>query len=256
MPYLPIALLSFIAAFFGSVSGFGTSTIMIPILAQWYPLVDVLFFVGVIHLLSDIWKLYYFRSPISWKPVLLFIIPGSIMAYYSAGIPMGLDPIRFQRIMGIFLLFYTIFILISHMSAKERSLRADFFAVYKPDWGVKDKHLNALLGGVLSGITTGMFGIGGAVRGVFLSYFSLPRDAYIFTAGLTALFTDSARLIRYRMEGAGFEHWFLTLLILCVVASSAGTGLARRLVTKIPQEYFRYGVGAGLMILSFMMLLN
>ena len=46
---LLVVLLTFLAAFAGTVTGFGTSTILVPILSLWYPLPETLLFVGVVH---------------------------------------------------------------------------------------------------------------------------------------------------------------------------------------------------------------
>mgnify|MGYP001577355496 CR=1 FL=1 len=51
----------------GTATGFGTSTIMIPVMVLYAPLSVALLFVGTIHLCGDIWKVLLFRQGFDWK---------------------------------------------------------------------------------------------------------------------------------------------------------------------------------------------
>jgi uncharacterized membrane protein YfcA len=59
-----ISVVVIIAAGIGTMTGFGTSTIMVPIMLLFYPLTQTLFFVGIIHFFGNIWKLLLFRKGI------------------------------------------------------------------------------------------------------------------------------------------------------------------------------------------------
>jgi len=54
---LILTLLVFVASIVGTFSGFGTSTIMVPVMLLFFPLPVTLLFVGVIHWFGDIWKM-------------------------------------------------------------------------------------------------------------------------------------------------------------------------------------------------------
>lgn len=52
-----LCVLTLIASGIGTATGFGTSTVMIPILVLFVPIPIALLFVGIIHLCGDIWGL-------------------------------------------------------------------------------------------------------------------------------------------------------------------------------------------------------
>ena len=54
MEIVLLVLLTFFASIIGTLAGFGTSTIMVPILSLFYPFSLVLFFVGIIHWFEDV----------------------------------------------------------------------------------------------------------------------------------------------------------------------------------------------------------
>src|SRR3989338_9942045 len=138
-----ITLLTLIAATIGTMTGFGTSTIMVPVLSLFLPLPVVLLFVGVIHWFGDIWKMLFFKKGFNWKLILLFGIPGIIVSFWAARLPLTLPEELLQRSLGLFLILYVGFIW------------------FKPTWKMKPSNNNALLGGALSGFFSGIFGVGG-----------------------------------------------------------------------------------------------
>src|SRR5829696_9063887 len=73
-----LGLLTFLASAVGTITGLGTFTIMVPVLASFYPLPQTLFLVGIVHWFGDIWKIVLFRSGVSWRLVLLFGVTGVV----------------------------------------------------------------------------------------------------------------------------------------------------------------------------------
>ena len=84
MEILYISLLFLFASFIGTVFGFGTSTISIPILAMFLPIQETVLLVAIIHWWGDIWKLLLFREGIRWWLILAFGLPGVIASYVGA----------------------------------------------------------------------------------------------------------------------------------------------------------------------------
>ncbi len=58
-----------IASGIGTMTGFGTSTIMVPVLLL-YPVPQTLFFVGIVHFFGNVWKLLLFRKGVQWRLIL------------------------------------------------------------------------------------------------------------------------------------------------------------------------------------------
>lgn len=126
-----------------------------------------------------------------------------------------------SRVLGAFLLAYVVFILV------------------KGRFKLPETTATALLGGALYGLTAGVFGVGGAVRGAFLAAYDLPKEVYIFTAGAIGLAIDTGRLATYWWQGAQLDDRLLWGLLLFVPVSFVGAKVAERIVERIPQERFR-----------------
>ncbi len=216
-----LALVTLVASGVGTLSGFGTSTIMVPVLALALPLPVVLLFVGIIHFFGDIWKMLLFRQGLKPGLLLAFGLPGIIAAYLGARIPLGADPALLKRLLGAFLVAYAAFIL-----SRSR-------------WRLPANRKGAFLGGALSGLFAGAFGVGGAVRGAFLSAFDLPRAVYIFTAGCIAFMIDFSRIVSYLAGGVRLPTVLALSLLLCIPVSFLGAFLAKKVVHKIPEGSFR-----------------
>jgi uncharacterized membrane protein YfcA len=178
-----IALLTLIAATVGTITGFGTSTIMIPVLVVFLSPVESILLVAIIHWFGDIWKVGLFRKGIDFKLVALFGLVGLITSYIGASVSLGATEGIWLRLLGAFLAGYSIFLI--------------FQSKFKVHAGLG----TTLSGGALSGFFAGMFGIGGAIRSMFLSAFDLPKEVYIATAGAIGLMVDATRIVTY-LRGA------------------------------------------------------
>ncbi len=226
-----MVILTVIATTIGTMTGFGTSTIMVPILSLFLPLPIVLLFVGVIHWFGDIWKMVFFKKGFNLKLVLLFGIPGTIFSFLAAKLPLALSEELLQRSLGLFLVTYVAFIF------------------FKPNWKVKASNPTALLGGALSGFFSGIFGVGGAIRSTFLSAFDLEKAVFLFTSGVIGLLIDSSRIAQYLMSGIKLGS-LMTTLFLCIPFSLLGAYIAKKLVDKIPQQSFRLFIAVTLLLVG------
>ena len=240
MEVLLFTLLTIFAAGVGTLTGFGTSTIMVPVVLLFFPLPQTLLLVGVIHLFGDLWKMLLFRQGIRWKLILSFGIPGVIASFIGASLIFIIPDYILSRVLGVFIITYTLFLFIS------------------PSFQIKKNTLNTMFGGVLSGFFAGIFGMGGAIRSAFLAAFNLPKSVYIASAGAIALFTDITRLSAYLSGGVRLEPFLLWGILLFIPASFAGAYTAKGFVGKIPQKKFRmvialflFLIGVRLLIVSF-----
>jgi uncharacterized membrane protein YfcA len=237
MTILSIALLTFVAAGIGTLTGFGTSTIMVPVLLVVYGLPQTLLLVGIIHWFGDIWKIILFKRGFRWKLVLSFGGAGIIATFLGARILFAAPEELLSRILGGFLAAYVIFLFL------------------KPGFKVPKSTVTALGGGALSGFCAGIFGIGGAVRSAFLSAFDLDKSVYIATAGAIALAIDTTRIGTYLSGGVRLRSDILWGLLLFIPASFLGAFGAKRIVEKIPQARFRTVIAVFLLLVGIKLLL-
>jgi hypothetical protein len=216
-----LSVFTFLTALIGTVSGFGISTILIPVMALFYPLPVVLLFVAIIHLASDIWKIIFFKKGLNWKLILGFGIPGIIFSYLGASISLSISAVILKRLLGVFLIVYVIYLFM------------------KQRWKIPRTNLTSVAGGSLSGFFAGIFGVGGAIRSAFLSAYDLPKETYLFTAGVIALIIDVSRISKYLSGGVSMNSYLLLLLLVLIPLSFLGAFLAKRIVNKVPQNMFR-----------------
>jgi uncharacterized protein len=221
-----LALLTFIAAGVGTLTGFGTSTLMVPVLTLFFPLSVTLLFVGIIHFFGDVWKMALFRGGLEWNLILGFGIPGIVASYFGATLTVAAPEELLQRLLGGFLLAYVVFLFLHQ------------------DWKLPDHTGMAVAGGTLSGFSAGIFGVGGAIRSTFLSAFDLPKSVYIFTSGAIAFIIDAVRITTYLWEGTRLEPLLLYGMALFIPVSLLGAWVAKKLVGRIPQDAFRLVIAA------------
>ena len=237
MEIIYIALLTILASGIGTLTGFGTSTIMVPVLLFFLPLPQTLLLVGIIHWFGDIWKIVFFKKGFNWKLILTFGIPGIAASYLGASIIFSVSEKLLSQILGGFLVTYVLFLF------------------FKPRFKIPKNTVSALSGGSLSGFFAGIFGVGGAVRGVFLSAFDLPKAVYISTAGAIALFIDSTRITTYLLNDVTLGRQFLWGFLLFIPASFIGAGATKKIVDRIPQNKFRMVIAIFLFLVGLKFLL-
>jgi uncharacterized protein len=225
-----ITLLAILAGGIGTLTGFGTSTIMVPALLFFLPLHQTLLLVGVIHWFGDIWKIIFFRKGFDWKLILAFGITGIAASYLGASIVFSISDRILARILGGFLIAYVLFIF------------------FKPKFRLTKNTPAALSGGALSGFFAGIFGVGGAIRGAFLTAFDLPKAVYISTAGVIALFIDTTRIATYILNGVTLSSQLLWSFLLFVPASFLGAWVAKKIVDRISQKRFRIIIAVFLLL--------
>lgn len=216
-----ISLLTIVAVSIGTITGFGTSTVMVPVLLLFYPLPQTLILVGIIHWFGDVWKILLFRKGINWKLIVLFGVTGSIATFIGSRFVFSLNETLLSRILGAFLIIYV------------------FYLFTNPKFKIGQSNKNALTGGALYGFFAGIFGIGGAVRSAFLSIFDLPKAVYITTSGAIGLIVDSVRITSYFRQGTQLTQKLYLILLILVPLSFIGARLAKKTVNYIPQSTFR-----------------
>src|SRR3989344_6373676 len=160
-----ISLLTLFASFVGTLTGFGSSTVMVPVVVFFFPLPITLLFVGILHLFNDLWKVILFKHGTRWKLLLTFVIPGVFASFIGAKIALTSPPETLSKVLGLVLVGYV------------------FLISFNPKFRLPKNSLSATTGGTLSGLMAGIFGVGGPVRTMFLSAFNFPKHIFLFTSG-------------------------------------------------------------------------
>lgn len=84
----------------------------------------------------------------------------------------------------------------------------------------------------------GLVGTGGAIRGLTMAAFNLPKDMFIATSAAIDLLADTGRALVYWRNGYfhGHDLWYVPLLVMVAIA---GTLIGRFLLQHISQQAFR-----------------
>ena len=237
MEIVYIAILTFIAATIGTITGFGTSTLMIPVLVLVFPPVEAIFFVAIIHWFGDVWKILLFRKGFNMRLLVLFGAIGLVTSYLGAFVSLGANQQLLLRFLGLFLVGYALVL------------------IFQSRFKIPAGTITAVSGGALSGFFAGLFAIGGAIRSMFLTAFDLPKAVYIATAGAIGILVDSTRIVTYFIGGTTLPAKLWYGLLVFIPTSFIGVNVAKGIVEKIPQEKFRTVVAVFLLAIGIKLVL-
>lgn len=214
-------LLALLAEIIGTVSGFGSSILFVPIASLFFDFKIVLGITAIFHVFSNLSKIALFREGVEKDiviklgiPAVVFVIIGALLTNY---IPIA----QMEFIMNIMLVVLSIFLL---------------FYFNKP---LQQSNKNLYLGGIISGFLAGLLGTGGAIRGITLTAFQLPKNIFVATSAVIDLGVDSSRAIVYIAQGY-FDTANLYLIPFLVVTSLVGSFIGKIILKHTSEKVFRY----------------
>tara|TARA_R110002072_G_scaffold59514_3_gene151575 strand:+ start:13673 stop:14401 length:729 start_codon:yes stop_codon:yes gene_type:complete len=220
--YLPVfIILSLLAEIFGTVGGFGSSVFFVPVANFFLDFQSVLGITALFHLSSNVTKIAFFRKGIDKEVILQLGVPAVIFVIIGGFLSKYLDPTLLTYILGIFLIVLSL-----------------VFLIFKK-LVVKPTPKNAFTGGVLSGLSAGILGTGGAIRGITLAAFKMSKEKFIATSAVIDLGVDFSRTIVYYLNGY-MRKDLLYLIPILIVVSILGTWIGKQILNKMSQEQFRY----------------
>jgi uncharacterized protein len=113
------------------------------------------------------------------------------------------------------------------------------FLIIKFDKPIKQTDSNLYLGGIASGFAAGIAGTGGAIRGITLSAFQLPKEVFIATSAFIDFGVDISRAAIYVSNGY-FSRQYLMLIPFLIGISIAGSYVGKLLLKQTSEKAFRY----------------
>lgn len=219
--YLPIfIILSLIAEILGTVGGFGSSVFFVPVANFFFDFQSVLGITALYHLSSNISKIVLFKKGLDKKVVISLGIPAILFVSIGAYFSKYFNPKILTYILGFFLIGLSL-----------------LFLIFKK-LEVLPKTRNAIIGGSLSGLSAGLLGTGGAIRGITLAAFKMNKDKFIATSSVIDLGVDFSRTIVYYFNGYMHKH-DLYLIPILILVSIIGTWIGKKILNNVSQEQFR-----------------
>ena len=244
-----ICLAAFIASGLTLFSGFGLGTLLMPVVAVFFPLEVAIAMTAVVHLANNLFKLLLLGRGADARVLLRFGIPAVLFAWIGAALLVDLSvedaAIEYSLlghvmstsglnlILGSLVLLFVVLELLPVMG------RISFDSKYLP------------LGGVLSGFFGGLSGHQGAFRSMFLIKANLSKEAFIATGVLIAVLVDMTRLLVYGIDLFS-ERQEIDWAVVAAASLSAFVGafLGRRLLKKITLRSVQLLVSAMLALIA------
>lgn len=230
-------LLALLAEVLGTIGGFGSSLFFVPIAGFFFDFHSVLGITALFHLSSNISKIALFRKGFNKKLIMTIGIPAVLFVILGAFLSKYVNSKFLEICLSVFLLGISLVLMIF----KNLKLQPTLF--------------NSVSGGAFSGITAGLLGTGGAIRGLTLAAFNLEKDVFIATSAIIDLGIDFSRSIVYFSNGYVHKHDLYLVPVLLVV-SIIGTLAGKKMLSFISQAQFKYVVLALIFITGVITLLK
>lgn len=249
MDILFIPLVSFIAAGLTLLSGFGLGTLLMPVVALFFPVDVAIAMTALVHLANNLFKLALLGWQARRAVVLRFGLPAvlaafvgawtlgwlsalpPIMDYTMAGYGFSITPVKLA--VGCLILFA----LLLELSPALASLTFD----------------SRLLpvGGCVSGFFGGLSGNQGAFRSMFLLKAGLTKEEFVATGVVLAVIVD---LVRLPVYGLGFlntnRELDIPLVVVACLAAFAGSWLGSRLLKRMTYRSLQVVVSTLLAVIA------
>ena len=249
MSTLVVSLTAFLASLLTLFSGFGLGTLLMPVVALFFPIAVAVALTALVHLLNNLFKLTSLWRWIDGRttlrfgvPALLAALPGAwllgvlaqappFLDYAVLGFEATLTPVKF--VVGVLLVCFA---LVEGGGFAER-------------FELGGRWLPA--GGLLSGFFGGLSGHQGAFRSAFLLHAGLDTRGFVATNAAIASLVDGARLAVYGLDAELlFAEVEPALLVAATIAAFAGVLVGRLGVDKVTLAAVRRLVAALLLVLG------
>jgi len=216
-------ILALVAEIIGTVSGFGSSILFIPMAAMFFDFKIVLGITAVFHVFSNVFKIILFRKGVD-RYVLLYLGIPAVIAVVIGAVLTAYIPVKIvEMIMSVAVLAIAVYMIFNQRMAFNKS------------------NTNLIVGGTVSGFLAGLVGTGGAIRGLTLAAFELEKNAFVATSAIIDLGVDASRAGIYIWNGY-FQAEHIKLIPMLIVIALVGSYIGKLILAKTSNEFFRYTV--------------
>lgn len=211
----------FLAACLALFSGFGVGTILTPVFIFFFDVKIAIFFVAIIHLLNNLFKLFLFRGHIDVTILKRFGLAALVGSLAGAFGQIYMLNIALKYLIGVMLIFLGV----------QEFIPAKFQLRFP-------KSIDPI-GGFLSGLLGGLVGNQGAIRSAFLLNYEISKESFIATGVVLACIIDLIRIPIYWFSYAHTNIISWSALIPLIVFSFLGTLAGKKLLKYFSVSQFR-----------------
>ena len=233
-----LALFILIAAYtFRGITGFGSGLISIPLLALFLPLTFIIPFISILDISASLLHITHTRKHISWK-VIFRAVPFAVLGVtFGLFIIKSLNTLILVKALGVFIITFAIYSLVSPTLKKNNSLVWPVFA------------------GFFGSLIGTLFGTGGPF---YVFYFQLQQlDKSVFRATCAAVFLIDGLI---RATGFTISGFYTSTVLLNILYALPIMFLAmyigNHLHTNITQRTFQKAIGVFLIFSGFALILK
>ena len=232
MDILIIASASLLASCLTLFSGFGLGTLLMPVVALFFPLDVAIGITAMVHFANNIFKLGLLGLKADRSVLLRFGLPAVLaaligalllarlmalppwLAYELAGRTLLVEPVKL--VVGLLIVLFVGLELSPAFSAKS------FDRKYLP-WG-----------GLISGFFGGLSGHQGAFRSMFLIKAGLGKEQFVATGIVLAVMVDMTRMLIYGWENSlSSRHIDWLLVGIATLSAFSGAFIGASLIKKM-----------------------
>jgi uncharacterized membrane protein YfcA len=248
MTALAICLAALIASTLTLFSGFGLGTLLMPVVALFFPISVAISITAIVHLANNLFKVAIVGRQTSWSTLISFGFPAVVASFFGALLLSQLSAVPplyevslfgttrqvlpIKAVAGGLITFFLLLELIPTFAKLTFDRR----------------YLS--LGGFLSGFFGGLTGHQGALRSMFLVKAGLTKEEFIATGVVVAALVDIARLVVYgwTIGLAGLAEPYL--VVLACLSAFVGAFFGARLIHKVTFRAIQILVSILLLLIS------
>ncbi|MDP6593772.1 MAG: sulfite exporter TauE/SafE family protein [Candidatus Marinimicrobia bacterium] len=248
MEYIIVSLVALLVSGLTLFSGFGLGSLLMPVMAIFFPMQVAIAATAVVHLANNFFKLSLFGKYRRGDVVVKFGMPAIVFAAAGAWILTrisGLPPVatytwfaRQFEVEWVKLMIAALIVIFALIEVLPMFRKLEFSVSLLP------------LGGVLSGLFGGLSGHQGAMRSAFLANTGLTKEQFIGTGVTIACMVDITRLTVYGVNFSILELENSKLVLAGSLAAFLGAYLGKRMVEKVTMIHIQRFVAISLIVLS------
>ena len=233
-----VLIVAVAAGIVSAVTGFGIGSLLTPLLALGVELSVAVAAVAIPHVLGTAVRFVMLKGRIDRKVLLSFGITSAAGGLIGALLNRSTSNQWLTLLFGALLLFAAA----SEISGLARRMRF--------------RGVAAWIAGALSGLLGGLVGNQGGIRSAALVGFNLSKEQFVATATAIALLVDGARLPVYLVTHGDPITSLWRPILVASIGVVAGTVIGSRLLTRIPEAWFRWILAVVLWLLGITMIVR
>ncbi len=202
-----------------TISWFGSSVFFVPLAKLLFSFKLVLGLTSIMHVFSNLSKLYLFKKWINKKALLWLWIPSifwvALWAVLSNHVPVS----SLSIVLWLFLIFTSLYQLLKNKIKLTLNRK------------------NTTIWWFFSGFLAGLTGTWGAIRGLLLNSFGLSKEIFIATSAAIDLWIDFTRMWIYLAQWY-VDPRFYRLIPGLIICAFVGSFIGKKIIDRIPQKIF------------------